>query len=60
MQEDLGSLQLFLRSTRLGLDLDLSHDDVGHEDQGEEQDLAVWIEETAANYQDPLAPSCTG
>ncbi len=37
-----------------------SHDDVGHEDQGEEQDLAVWIEETAANYQDPLAPSCRG
>ena len=55
MQEDLGSLQLFLLSTRLGLDFHL-----GLHDLGQNQDLALWIEETAAKYHGPLVPSCRG
>ncbi len=60
VQEDPGRLQPFLQSARLGLDFHLGLHDLRHHDPGQHQDLALWIEETAANYHGPLVPSCRG
>ena len=59
MQEDHGSLQLFLQSTQLSLH-DQGENQVGLAFLLGHEDLAVCIKETAANYRGPVAPSCRG